>query len=92
MLRGAHPQPRHAHGRQRAAAASYDGTARLGLVRARTLVLHGRSDRTVPVAAAGRMHDGIAGSRLEVYPGGHMRILLSQRARLLGRAADFLAG
>lgn len=92
MLRGAYPQPRYAHDRQRAAVVSYDGTARLGLVRARTLVLHGKSDRTVPLAAARRMRDGIAGSRLEVYRGGHMLFLLSRRDRVLDRAADFLAG
>ena len=90
-LRGRYPQPRYAHRRQRQAAVGYDAAGRLGRLRAPTLILHGRRDRSLPLALAERMHAGIAGSQLEVFRGGHMFFLLSQRQRFLDRVDRFLA-
>ena len=92
LLRGKHPQPRYAYQRQRQASGSYDATARLGGIRAPTLILHGRRDRSMPVGLAERMHAGIPGSRIELFRGGHMFFLFAERQQFLGQAGRFLAG
>lgn len=46
-------------------------TARLDEVRAPTLVLSGRGDRSVPLAAAADLADRMPRSRLQAVPGGH---------------------
>jgi pimeloyl-ACP methyl ester carboxylesterase len=52
---------------------AYDASARLGQVRAPTLVVHGERDRAVPRAYAERFARAIPGARLVVLPGvGHM--------------------
>lgn len=71
-----HPQPYYAFARQRTASRSYDATARLGEIRVPTLILHGKSDRLAPLALAEEMHAGIAGSRMTVFPGGHIFFFL----------------
>lgn len=91
LIRPRHPQPAFAFERQRQASASYDATARLPGVQAPTLILHGRRDRSMPLALAERMHAGIPGARMETFRGGHMFFLLSGRQRLLSLVSDFLA-
>ena len=91
MFRGRHPQPRYAHMRQRAASRSYDCTARLGQIHAPTLILHGRRDRTVPTALAEDLHDGIAGSKLVMFDGGHMFFLMRERDQFLAQVAAFVS-
>ncbi len=46
-----------------------DLVSRLPEIRVPTLILHGREDRTIPVAWAQRAHRLISGSRLHVFPG-----------------------
>lgn len=92
LLRPRHPQPAYAHERQRQATVSYDASGRLGQVRAPTLILHARRDRSIPLALAQRTHERIPGSRLETFRGGHMFFLLSQRPRFLQLVREFLAG
>jgi pimeloyl-ACP methyl ester carboxylesterase len=92
LLRGKYPQPRYAHMRQRQASVNYDATSRLGHIRAPTLILHGRRDKSMPVDLAERMHAGIPGSQIEIFSGGHMFFLFSERQQLLDRADRFLAG
>ena len=92
LLRGKYPQPRYAYERQRQASAGYDATGRLGLIRAPTLILHGRRDRSVPVELAERMRAGIPGARIELFRGGHMFFLFAERQQFLDQAARFLAG
>jgi pimeloyl-ACP methyl ester carboxylesterase len=58
-MQGKHPQPRFAHRRQRTAATTYDGTGRLGRVTCPTLILHGRQDRSIPLARARELQAGI---------------------------------
>lgn len=89
-LRGRHPQPREAFERQLAAARSYDCSARLGEIHAPTLVAHGRRDRTVPLDLARELSEGIAGSRLAVFRGGHAFFLFGERRRFLDEAVAFL--
>ena len=78
--------------RQRQASVSYDATNRLGLIRAPTLILHGRRDKSMPVDLAKRMHAGIPGSQIEIFRGGHMFFLFSERQQFLNQVGRFLAG
>jgi 3-oxoadipate enol-lactonase len=70
---------------------SYQASDRISQLRMPTLILHGRRDKSMPLAQAERMHAGIAGSRLEVFRGGHMFFLLSERQQFLDRVGAFLA-
>ncbi len=92
MFRALHPypQPAYARGRQRAASRAYDCTARLGEIAAPTLIVHGRRDRSVPYPYANELHDGIAGSRLVMFDGGHMFFLMRERSQFLDRVQAFL--
>jgi 3-oxoadipate enol-lactonase len=64
------PEPYKA---QLAAAAGHDTSARLGEIRAPTLIVHGEQDRMVPVANGERLAARIPGARLKTYPGaGHL--------------------
>jgi 3-oxoadipate enol-lactonase len=91
-LLGQYPQPRYAYLRQRQASASYDATDRLGYIRAPTLIVHGRRDRSMPVDLAERMHAGIPGARMGLFRGGHMFFLFAERQQFLDQAGHFLAG
>ena len=92
ILQGRYPQSRSAHRRQRQAALAYDATSRLAAIAAPTLILHGRRDRSIPVELARELHAGIPGSHLELFRGGHMVALLSQRSDVVAHVEDFLAG
>jgi 3-oxoadipate enol-lactonase len=92
LFRGKYPQPDYAHDRQRQASVGYDATGRIAEIRAPTLILHGRRDKSMPLEAAERMHAGIGGSQFEVFRGGHMFFLLAERQPFLDRVAEFLAG
>lgn len=89
-LRARDSQPDYAHRRQRQAATSYDGHARLARICTPTLIAHGRNDRSIPLASAKQLHSGIAGSRLHVYKGGHMFSLLTQRDAFIDEVTAFL--
>lgn len=72
-------QPVSAFKRQRAASQSYDARERLERVGMPTLILHGRADRISPPKLAEELHDGIPGSRLQWYDGGHVTPILKPR-------------
>jgi 3-oxoadipate enol-lactonase len=91
LLAGKYPQPRYAHLRQRQASVSYQASDRISQLHMPTLILHGRRDKSMSLAQAERMHAGIAGSLLEVFRGGHMFFLLSERQQFLDRVGAFLA-
>ncbi len=67
-----YPQPSYAYAGQREASRSYDASDRLGEIRVPTLILHGKSDRTIPFRFAEELHAGIVGSRLVAFGGGHL--------------------
>lgn len=46
----------------------------------------------MPVELAERMSAGIRSSQIEIFRGGHMFFLLSERQRFLDRVGHFLAG
>jgi 3-oxoadipate enol-lactonase len=65
--------PTHTYMRQAEAIGGYDTFARLGEIKAPTMIIHGDDDNIVPVANAEILHKGIAGSKLKILPGaGHM--------------------
>jgi pimeloyl-ACP methyl ester carboxylesterase len=90
LPRAAHPQADHAYRHQVAASTSYDGAEVLPKITAPTLLLHGRNDRSMPLAAAQATKTGIRDARLEVFEGGHMFALLSQRDVVVEHVAAFL--
>jgi len=91
LPRAAHPQTDHAYRHQVAASTSYDGAELLPKITAPTLLLHGRDDRSMPLAAAQATKTGIRGARLVVFEGGHMFALLSQRDVVVERVEAFLS-
>lgn len=90
FLRGRYPQPEYAFRRQLVASRTYDCTSRLQEIDTPTLIMHGRNDRTVPLALAEELHAGIAGSRFLTFKGGHAFFLFRERARFLDEATRFL--
>lgn len=59
----------HGLRRQREAGNGYDVTRRLPRVRVRTLVLHGRRDRLVPLTSSRELARLIPGAELDLMPG-----------------------
>ncbi len=90
ILRSRHPQPRYAFLRQFDASAGHDATARLGDLVSPTLILHGKSDSTVPLALAEEMRSRIPGARMVTFPGGHLFFLLRARRLFLTAVENFL--
>jgi pimeloyl-ACP methyl ester carboxylesterase len=66
-----YPQPQYAFVRQMVASRTYDCSDRLDRISVPTLVLHGKSDTLVPLALAEELRDGIAGSKMAAFEGGH---------------------
>jgi 3-oxoadipate enol-lactonase len=70
---------------------THDTTARLGEIRAPTLVLAGEEDILIPVRLSRRLHEGIPGAVWQTTPGGHA--CLWESPQPFNRAVlDFLAG
>jgi pimeloyl-ACP methyl ester carboxylesterase len=90
VLRGQYPQPRRAMQAQFDASTRFDCTDRLADIHAPTLIVHGRSDRTAPVALADQMRAHIPDSRLVLVDGGHM-FPLTQPRQLADEVDAFLA-
>jgi pimeloyl-ACP methyl ester carboxylesterase len=91
LMRSKYPQPKYAFLRQREASKAYDGSARLGEIGVPTLILHGLRDKLAPLAVAQEMHQGIAGSKLVTFKGGHLFFLIREPHRFLKTVADFVA-
>jgi 3-oxoadipate enol-lactonase len=90
-MQGKHPQPRFAHRRQRTAATTYDGTGRLGRVTCPTLILHGRQDRSIPLARARELQAGIPQARLQESQGGHIFSILGGRHQVAAAIDTFVS-
>jgi 3-oxoadipate enol-lactonase len=89
IVEGKYPQPDYAFQRQLVASRSYDCSARLGEIAAPTLIMHGRKDRTVPLALAEELSAGIPQSRITRFSGGHAFFLYGTRDRFVLEAAGF---
>lgn len=65
--------PLHSYSRQWEAIAAFDSLARLGQIKASTMVITGSADPIVPAANAELLHHGIPGSKVHVIEGaGHL--------------------
>ncbi len=84
-----YPQPYYAYVRQREASHGYDATSRLGQIEKPTLVVHGLSDRMVPLTLAEELHSGIRGSKLVRIEGGHIESIVKPE-KLVGVVSEFL--
>jgi 3-oxoadipate enol-lactonase len=91
LFRGKYPQQRAAFARQRQASRAYDCMARLGEIHVPTTILHGRRDRVVPLREAERMHQGIAGSKMLTFNGGHIFFVMRERPQFLKAVASAMA-
>ena len=90
LFRSKYPQPRYAFLRQREASVSFDVSNRLREIRAPTLILHGKRDRTMPYPFAEATQAGIASSTLVPFEGSHLFMLFRERQRFLDIVAEFL--
>lgn len=88
--KGRYPQPHYAFDNQSAASAAYDCTARLPEITARTFVMHGRKDKTAPYDMAEQMTTALPSATMTTFNGGHLFVFMSERARFLAEASDFL--
>lgn len=84
------PAPSAPRLRRRRASPAYDCTGRLGEIVAPTLILWGRRDRTVRRHVVEELHDGIAGSKLVRFDGGHTFFLRRERAAFLDQVEAFV--
>ncbi len=90
-LRLAHPPNQDGWAAQAAAANAFDGCAGLAGIAAPTLILHGDRDAVVDVGNAPLLVEGIAGARLELFPGcGHL-FFWEQPDRFAAVVGEFLA-
>jgi 3-oxoadipate enol-lactonase len=88
--RGKYPQPRYAFERQLAASSAWHGLDRLPGIGVPTVILHGQQDRTAPFERAQELHAGIPGSKLILFKGGHLFLLMSERHRFQDEVTAFL--
>jgi pimeloyl-ACP methyl ester carboxylesterase len=79
-----------AWGAQAAAGAGFDVWARLGEIRARTLVLTGDEDAVVDPVNSQLLADRIPNARLEVYPGAGHLFFWEQPSRFVDAVKGFL--
>ncbi|WHZ18972.1 MAG: hypothetical protein OJF55_001121 [Rhodanobacteraceae bacterium] len=71
---------------------NFDARAVLSSIRAPTLILHRREFAVIPLAHAYYLAEHIAGSRLEILPGGDIDVLLPGDEKPLALVESFLAG
>jgi pimeloyl-ACP methyl ester carboxylesterase len=90
LFRSRYPQPRYAFLRQMEASDGYDAGPRLHELAMPTVVMHGRHDRTAPLAMAEELQREIPGARLITFGGGHLFFLVRRRQRFLDAVADFV--
>jgi 3-oxoadipate enol-lactonase len=90
IFKGKYPQPRYAFLRQLHASGSYNCTDRLHELHIPTVILHGKKDQSAPYALAEEMHNGIQGSHMLTFKGGHLFFLISERQQFLDASAKFL--
>ncbi len=90
IFRSKYPQPYYAHIRQKEASSTYNCTDRLHELHIPTLILHGKKDSIAPYPLAQEMHDGIQGSQLLTFEGGHLFFFMKERQPSLDAIAKFL--
>jgi pimeloyl-ACP methyl ester carboxylesterase len=89
FVKESYPQPRESFEAQRDASLAYDCEAGLATIRARTLILHGRRDRSAPFAQAAEMSRRIPAATLKSYRGGHLFFLMGERDEFIDAVLGF---
>ncbi len=79
FARGKYRQPGYAQSRQRQASFAFECVDRLDEIEAPTTIMHGRNDRISPLRQAEAIRQGIAGSQLVTFRGGHMFFMFRER-------------
>ena len=90
IARSKHPQPNHAFKLQRQATASFDNSKQLHNLHMPTLILHGRKDGITPLRLAEELQQGITGSKLIVFNGGHLFLFMSEQKSLIAEIESFV--
>lgn len=91
LFKGKYPQPYYAFKRQRAASKSYDCADRLSQINKPVLIAHGKADKIAPLVLAEEMHQGISGSVLKMFEGGHLFFMWREREGYLTAVSAFLS-
>ncbi|MGH7233879.1 MAG: alpha/beta fold hydrolase [Candidatus Saccharimonadales bacterium] len=91
LLKGKYPQPSYAFKLQRSATLDFDVTQRLPEIKARTVILHGRKDRSAPFERAEVLHKNIKGSKLVPFKGGHLFFAMGERLEFIAAIQKFLS-
>lgn len=86
-IRGSNPYYAVVH--QTEASRNYDCMDRLGEIQVPTLILHGMKDKLVPYQQAEEMHNGIKGSKMITFPGGHIFFIVRSQ-QFLEAITNFL--
>lgn len=89
-FRSKYAQPRYAFLRQLRASGNYNCTGRLHELHIPTLIMHGKADKTAPYMLAEELHNGIQGSQMRTFKGGHIFFLINERQQFLDATAEFL--
>lgn len=87
MLRGS--QPRFAFDRQKDASGEFDCTDRLSEIKAETLILAGKKDRFAALGLQCALHAGIRGSEMQIFKGGHLFFMMSERKKFIDSVDDW---
>ena len=86
-IRGPHPY--YAFARQLKASRSFDCMDRLGEIQVPALILHGKQDKSAPYLLVEAMHQGIKGSQMITFDGGHLFFLMRPK-QFMDAIEDFL--
>jgi len=85
---GAHPQPGYAFRRQLRASDGFDVTDRLAEIRVPAVIMHGRHDKSAPLALATEMHARLPEAEMRIFRGGHIFMLAGQRKAFITAVLD----
>ncbi len=90
FMRSKYPQPHYAFQRQLHASTDFNCVDQLQAIHVPTLIMHGKSDKTVPYYLAEELYSGIRGSKMLTFEGGHIFFLMRPRQQFLDVVAENL--
>lgn len=90
LFKGEYPQPYFAFTRQAEATLNYDCSDKLKKIKKPVLIMHATGDHVAPLYLAEELNNGIKGSVLRKYKGGHIFFLFKKRDQFLDDLIQFL--
>jgi 3-oxoadipate enol-lactonase len=87
--KGRYPQPHYALVRQLQASTAYDCMDELADMKLPTLIMHGRKDKIVPLELAEGALAAIRGSKMLIFPDGHL-FFVSRARQLADEISQFI--